>query len=188
KGSAAKVPVAEAPREGAAAPRRPPARPEPPSAQFNEFLGAGFRVSHPANWRSYATDGGRAVSIAPPQGLLQAAPGQIHIAVGAMAGYFSPRSNNLREATDELVRDLTSKNSGLQARSTERPRIAVDGSNGELLRLTGVSPLGDEPEIDVLLTVTRPQGLFYLLLIAPERDYSNLQNTFDQMQTSVRFR
>jgi Zn-dependent protease with chaperone function len=183
KGLAARIPVAEAPRELGAAPRRPPARPEPPSSQFNEFLGSGFRVSHPANWRSHASEGGQAVTIAPPQGLSQ---GQV--GVGAMAGYFSPRSNNLREATDELVRDLTGKNPGLQVRGGERRRVTVDGSNGELLRMTGVSPLGDAPEIDVLLAVTRPQGLFFLILIAPESDYSSVQKTFDQMQSSVRFR
>ncbi len=188
KDLAAKVPVAEEPREPGAPRHRPHARPEPPSSQLNEFSGSGFRLSHPANWRSYVSDGGREVTIAPLQGLLQGAPGQVHIGVGAMAGYFSPRSNNLREGTDELVRDLTSKNPGLQARGGERRRITVDGSNGELLRMMGVSPLGQEREIDVLLTVTRPQGLFYLILIAPDSDYNSLQKTFDQMQSSVRFR
>ena len=39
----------------------------------------------------------------------------------------------------------------------------------------------------VLVTVTRPQGLFYLVLIAPSQSYGQMQDAFQQMLDSVKF-
>jgi hypothetical protein len=35
--------------------------------------------------------------------------------------------------------------------------------------------------------VDRPQGLFYLIVVAPESDFQNLRSTFDTMVQSIRF-
>jgi hypothetical protein len=42
-------------------------------------------------------------------------------------------------------------------------------------------------EANVLYTMIRPQGLFYALSIAPERNYAELQKTFTQILNSIRF-
>ena len=39
----------------------------------------------------------------------------------------------------------------------------------------------------MLLTVTRPQGLFYMILVAPQSDFRDLRSTFDEMTNSIRF-
>jgi Zn-dependent protease with chaperone function len=188
KALAAKIPVGETrPVPGAAGAAGNP-RIGPPSREFREFRGAGFRLAHPANWRSHGSDSGMGVTIAPEQGVVQDRRGQSHVALGAMAGYFSPRTSNLRSATDELVSDISRNNPGLQPLRGQRQRLTVDGSNGELLRLAGNSPFANQRELDTLLTVTRPEGLFFLILVAPESEYQGLQTAFQQILQSVRFR
>ena len=48
------------------------------------------------------------------------------------------------------------------------------------------SPYGGA-ETDALLTVMRPEGLFYMVFIAPQRNFSSLQGAFEQMLNSIRF-
>ncbi len=159
--------------------------PEPPSSEVREFRGAGFRFSYPANWKTYGKE--KDVTIAPEQGLVQSGGG-VQIGMGAMAGFFSAKATNITAATDQLIQDLRSKNPDMREVRGQRQSVTVDGSNGETILLVGSSPLGSQQEMDSLLTATRPEGLFYLILIAPESDYNNLRPTFQKMQNSVRFR
>jgi hypothetical protein len=39
----------------------------------------------------------------------------------------------------------------------------------------------------MLVTVDRPEGLFYMIFIAPEQNFKQLQPAFEQMLRSVRF-
>ena len=52
--------------------------------------------------------------------------------------------------------------------------------------LKGDSPFGGA-ETDAVVTVVRPGGLFYLVWIAPEKDYARVEETFKQMMDSVKF-
>lgn len=160
--------------------------PEFPSKELRDFRGAGFRVSYPSNWQPFGKENDASVTIAPKDGLVQASGG-VQIGLGMIAGYFSPDSTNLSTATDQLVQDLSSKNPGLRPLRGQRHSIAVDGNNGETLVLSGDSPFAKEREMDLLVTTLRPQGLFYLVLIAPESDYTSLRPVFLQIQNSVRF-
>ena len=62
----------------------------------------------------------------------------------------------------------------------------VAGSDGQLTTLKEDSPFGGV-EIDALFTLSRPDGLFYLICIAPEKDYTRVQPSFQQIADSVRF-
>ena len=160
--------------------------PEFPSKDVREFRGAGFRVSYPSNWQPFGKENDASITIAPRDGLVQAGSGT-QIGLGMIAGYFSPDSNNLTTATDQLVQDLSSKNPGLRPLRGQRHGITVDGNNGETLVLSGDSPFAKQREMDLLVTALRPQGLFYLVLIAPESDYTSLRPVFLQIENSVRF-
>jgi hypothetical protein len=50
-----------------------------------------------------------------------------------------------------------------------------------------VSPYGGT-ESDYLLTVARPEGLLYMVFIAPQSEMTSLQGTFQRMLESIRFR
>lgn len=184
---AARIPVKEARRGYSDSGGNHP-HPEFPSSQLAEFRGRGFRFSYPSNWRVFGKENSAAVTIAPNEGLVADSRGRTQIGMGAIAGYFSPDTANITSATDELVKDLESKNAGLRPIRGQRQSVVVDGSNGEILLLSGASPYGSGREIDSLLTATRPEGLFYLILICPEGDYSSVRPIFQQIQNSVRFR
>jgi hypothetical protein len=53
--------------------------------------------------------------------------------------------------------------------------------------LSGASPYGGA-ETDVVLTVARPEGLFYMVFVAPSRDFNQLQGAFQKMLDSIQFR
>ncbi len=164
------------------------AHPEYPSGEFREYRGNGFRLSYPGNWQAYGAENGAGVTIAPQQGLVRDRSGAVQIAMGAIAGYFEPDSDNLTTATNQLIQDLRARNPDLRPLRGQRQGVSVDGSNGEVVLLMGSSPLGNQREVSSLLTASRPQGLFYLILVSPEQDYNSVRPIFDAVQRSVRFR
>ena len=58
---------------------------------------------------------------------------------------------------------------------------------GSLNTLDSRSPYGGG-EVDVLVTVERPQGLFYIVFIAPKAEFEKAQAMFEEVLRSVRFR
>ena len=63
----------------------------------------------------------------------------------------------------------------------------LGGRNALVTTLSNQSPLGGR-EIDMLVTVQGTDGLFYMVFIAPEADYRNVQPVYEQMLRSVRLR
>jgi len=167
---------------------RPDLAPDPPSAQFREYHGGGFRLSYPSNWQPHQEPGVQDVILAPRQGLLRDRGGRTQVGAGAIAAFFATETRSLTRATDELIAYLQSRDRQLSPLRGQRRSVVVDGSNGETVLLVGLSPYGNQREFDSLLAVTRPEGLFYLVLVAPESDYNNLRPTFQRIQSSVRFR
>ncbi len=51
----------------------------------------------------------------------------------------------------------------------------------------GQSPIGGEREVNWIATTFRPEGLWYIVFIAPERDFAVWEPAFRQMLDSVRF-
>ena len=73
-------------------------------------------------------------------------------------------------------------------RVAQAPRqSSVQGSAALVTELQGRSPYGG-PERLILLTVARPGGIYYLLLVGPQQQFGQLQPAFERMVASVRFR
>jgi hypothetical protein len=53
--------------------------------------------------------------------------------------------------------------------------------------LTSRSPFQGETEIDYLLTVPRPEGLFYMVMIGPRSEAGQIEQTFKQVVASLHF-
>jgi beta-barrel assembly-enhancing protease len=174
-----------APPQSPAASRE--AVPSAPAGDFRELRGDGFRLAYPANWEVYGQSGSNMFTLAPRQGLVQTRGGAVSIGYGAMASYYFPesRSRDLRSATEDLIRQLRATNPGMEVRSRGRS-LRVSGAPALVTVLSGGSPFGGA-EINWLVTVARPEGLFYLVFIAPERDFANLENTFNRMLSSLQF-
>ena len=176
------------PPKKAAAEAAPPAPSQPPSNEWRQLRGQNFSVSYPGNWQSLGGDNSSMVTIAPHDGLVQNSNGATAVGLGAILSYFFPdnSSNDLRNTTNDLIHHLTSQNPGMQVTSRNPRRVRVDGSDGLVTMLEGSSPYGGA-ETDALLTVSRPEGLFYLVFITPQRSYQNLEATFQRMTHTLRF-
>jgi hypothetical protein len=63
----------------------------------------------------------------------------------------------------------------------------VDGYRALLNSFFSPSPWPNQREVDTVVTVLRPQGLFYIVLIAPESEMRAVQPVFQQMLKAIRF-
>jgi Zn-dependent protease with chaperone function len=170
-------------RAGAA----PPPQGAPSSGGWQELRGQSFSVSYPPGWQVYGDQQSSMATIAPRDGLVRASNGSTQVGYGAILSYFSPRGrSDLRSATSELVNHLRAGNPTMQAASRTQKRVRIAGSDGLVTMLESASPYGGT-ETDALLTVARPEGLFYMVFIAPERNFGQLEGAFQQMINSIRF-
>jgi len=176
-------------QQAAAAAGNPSAGPPAPPRQgsFQRLEGRAFSVAYPSGWETFGDRGSSVLTIAPRQGLVRDRGGRISLGYGAVLSYFSPRQGgNLRTATQELIGQLQSVNANLRVAGGSR-RVRVENSPAMIVNLVGQSPYGGA-ERNVLLTVARPQGLFYMVFVAPERGFAQLEPAFEEMLRSIQFR
>jgi hypothetical protein len=123
------------------------------------------------------------VTIAPPEGVHDSA-----IGYGIVIG-FHPAANgnvNLQRDTGELISRLQSTNAGMRVGQRSRS-TTIGGRRGLVTTLYSNSPYAGQTETDALVTVEHPQGLFYILSIAPQSDFRRLEGTFEDILKSIRF-
>jgi len=156
-----------------------------PSGSYRQFAQNGISIEYPANWQPAAGQNG--ITIAPPAGASQGV-----IAYGAILGSGQDQNaSSLDQATQDLVQSLQQSNPGMQ-QSGGMKSINVNGTNGRSVTLLGNSPVqqNGKPlrERDWLVTVPDPQGrgLFYLVFIAPDKDFGQLRGTYEHMLNSFR--
>jgi hypothetical protein len=165
-----------------AASAQPPA---PPTSGMQQLQTDRVSLAYPNGWQAYGDQRSAVVTIAPREGLVQTRNG-ISIGYGAVVSYYRPQSaNNLEGATRELLQQLASVNPDMRAAGNQR-RVSVGGRPGILTQLSAQSPYGGR-ETNMLLTVARPEGLFYMVLVGPESHFAQLSGTFNEMVNSVRF-
>jgi Zn-dependent protease with chaperone function len=163
-------------------------RPDAPSNRYQTFENRVLTLQHPDNWRVYSQ--GDAFSIAPEGGIGADSQGHSAMAYGVTMAVFDPRrtgsrSARIEEATDQLIQGLQSSNPQMRV-SREPFRTRVDGQPAMSATLTNRSPMGGR-EIDLLVTVQQPEGMVYLVFVAPESDFRQYQNTFEKVLSSIRF-
>ena len=169
------------------APAKPAAVGGRPDGRLQTYKGPSFSFDYPDNWHVYGE--GDSVTVAPEEGLVKGAGGQTAIGYGMMTGYYAARSGavDLNRDTAALIRQFESRNAGMH-REQER-NIEVDGNAAILTTLASESPLpGAGREVDALVTVARPDGLFYVIFIAPQSEFEATLETFEDVIRSVRFR
>ena len=159
-----------------------------PAASLQQLQSARFVLAFPSNWTANEDVRLSQWTIAPKDGLVPRSNGSPQLAYGAIAGYFSPTLGraDLGTATLELVGHLHDDRPKLQLSAAPQQRVRVDGAEAMLTALGNQSPYG-APEADILLTVVRPEGLFYLLCAAPRSTFPQLQSVFQQIVNSIRF-
>jgi hypothetical protein len=107
---------------------------------------------------------------------------------GVMLSYFQPGpgATSVGTATLSLIAHLHDRDSTIQLTSAQQRDIRVDGSDGLVSLLQSKLPSG-EPQANILVTISRSQGLFYAICIAPQRSFQQLAGSFQQVLDSIRF-
>lgn len=163
-----------------------PSGPVPPSGSYREFTASFATFAYPDNWEVIGSDQRTEVTIAPRQAIMRDSRGQAQITQGVIASIYRPqRGGNLRDATQELIRKLQSSNSSMQVGRGGSRSIRVDGRAALMTTLVSDSALGGR-EIDTLVTVGHPAGLYYMVFIAPENQFDANKSAFERMLQSVR--
>ncbi len=180
------APAARSQGQGSA-PRRAP-RDIRPSGRFRSYGSRSFNIGYPDNWRAFGDNDSAMVTFAPEEAIFQSNGVGAQIGYGAMVSYYFAQDGNadLRRETESLVRQLAQNNPGMEARGQRR--LQVNGQDALVSTLYSRSPYQGEREVDSLVTVARPEGLFYVIFIAPESEWNQIQGTFEQMLSSIRFR
>ncbi len=175
---------------GATSPRAAPVAPPPfVPAGWEQFQGPRFSVSYPHEWKVDSNGTASGLRIAPPEAMVPGADRSVQIAAGAIVGYFNPSFGkaDLGAGTLELIAFLQGDSPALRQASDPQRNAHLNGADALLTALLNRSPRGGS-EDDVLLTVQRPQGLFYILCMAPQQDFPRLRLVFQGMMGSIRFK
>jgi beta-barrel assembly-enhancing protease len=186
----AKLEVNELPLagRGASLPSAPLPPQMVPASEWKTTRVKSYQVLLPANWNAYGNADSNALIIAPTGGVTRTKSGAIDLGFGAMIDYFQPESKemSLTTATLGLVAHLHSQDSTIEMAAAQQRTVHTGGGEALISLLKArSSTLG--PEANVLFTMNRPQGLFYVLAIAPQRNYAELQETFTKILNSIRF-
>jgi beta-barrel assembly-enhancing protease len=159
-----------------------------PSTTWKHMRVKSYQVLLPANWNGYGSADSNSLILAPTGGVSRMKTGAIDLSYGVMLGYFQPESKDmsLGAATLSLVAQLHKGDPTIEIAAPQQRSVHAGGTEAMITLLRAKSAtLGTEA--NVLYTMVRPQGLFYALSIAPERNYPELQQTFTQILNSIRF-
>jgi Zn-dependent protease with chaperone function len=160
-----------------------------PSDQFLQYRSREFRLSYPENWRAYGDRDSASITFAPAAAIQRRPSGATSVGYGAIVSYYYPekRRFKLQKATRELIERLLAANPTMRTGTQRTRKIRVDGKKAILTVLSSDSHYKGETEIDRVVTVARPQGLFYIVFIAPQSESARAQPVFDKILASVRF-
>ncbi len=183
-----------------------------PSTRFLEFdqRNGLFTIAYPDNWRTFGSDSGYSVSIAPDGGVVETANGQQAMLYGVIVNHYAPfegdtdrragsaaRSyapfedtdrwnGSLEDATDDLVRQLIRSNSYLRAQDGQARRELIDGAASYSVILTGLSPVtGQNERVTVVTRGLSDSHVIYALSIVPGGVNDAMTQTFTRMLRSM---
>jgi hypothetical protein len=161
---------------------------ERPSSQLRYYRGQSFSLEYPENWQPSGDGRANAVTIAPSSGVVEGPGGQTLVGYGLEVDYYSPPTGavDLNRDTEALIRRFRQNNPDMRI-ARETRSIEVAGRPALLSTLNSRSPYRGEQEVDVLATVARPEGLFYVVFIAPKSLFDQVQPTFEGILRSIRF-
>ncbi len=183
---APRKPIAQQAKPSASSPSIPNSR---PTDRVRQYQGRDYSLSYPENWNPVASQDASSVMIAAPSAMLQSQSG-VSMGYGVMVAYYRPRDAeaNLWQATDEFVSQLRSADPRMHAGRDMPREVKIGGKSAILSTLNSDSMFQGQSEVDLLVTVAHPNGVLYLVLVAPESESQYANRAFDQLLQSMRFR
>jgi len=159
-----------------------------PSSEYASFSNSEVTLAYPDNWKPRAQYGG--ASFSPERGVINDTQGNAAVAYGVIVSVFAPRNISssaptLEQANKELIASLEQSNPKLSV--MRAPESTTLGEQAALSTyLQGDSPVGGAGA-EWLVTTLRPNGLFYVICIALQKDYETYSSAFRAVVHSVRF-
>jgi Zn-dependent protease with chaperone function len=165
---------------------RPPGKVEAPSTQYRTYSGSNlFRVDVPDNWREMPSE--NSVWFL-PEGAAGQIQGQTVFTHGVNVGVVQAQSRDLRQATDQFIQSLAKGNQNLRQTGSYQ-RAALAGRDGLVASFSNVSEAtGGQEVISLRTTVLRNGGLFYVIALAPQDDFQNHRDAFQNVLRSLQIR
>jgi hypothetical protein len=156
---------------------------DPPSGRYETFNGGNlFRIAVPSNWEEL--EGNNSVTFS-PRGGFGDYRGQSVFTHGLQVGVEDTRARNLRTGTSELIQSLSENNPQLRQSGTFS-NVNIDGRNGLATVLTNVSDVTGQAERIALYTTQMNDGrIFFVVGVAPAREFSNYRQVFNQSVRSL---
>lgn len=158
-----------------------------PSGRFARFDGAKFTFQYPDNWQVMGDQQASMITIAPQQGIVSAG-NTAQVGYGLTAAYYYTQgtSADLTRDTEALLSQFQQQNPGLQVSGVGR-RVQINGQAAIVTNVSASSPFRGEHEVDTIVTVARPEGLFYLVLTAPQSEFGAIESQFETIINSLQF-
>ena len=181
-------PAAAATAAAGANPGTAPTAQSRPSGQVKAYKGPHFQLNYPSNWDVLGDPNASSVTIAPKATLVQDAKGNVQIGYGLMTAYYVPQDGkpNLQRDTTALLQQMAGANPGMRQNGTAKS-VRVGGQAALLTPFQSTSPYQGQQETDMILTIARPEGLFYAVFIAPQSEWAGAQPAFDGVVGSLQF-
>jgi Zn-dependent protease with chaperone function len=159
-----------------------------PSTSLRSFRNNLYQLSYPDNWEVFENRETGSATFAPRAGIGQDEDGSTAIALGFLIDYFKPDSGrvDLNRDTDALIQQIVNSNQDMRIQRSREARW--NGQTVMVTRLEALSPFKGQIEIDTVITVARPQGLFYLVMVTPRNLEDDLESTFQSILRSMQWR
>ena len=159
-----------------------------PSGQYQQHAGASYRFNYPSNWDMLGDPSAASVTVTPKATIVQDAQGGVHIGYGFMTSYFIPEDKkpNLQRDTAALLQEMKGANPGMRQTGNSKA-VRVAGQSALVTPFQSASPYQGQQEVDMILTIARPEGLFYTVFIAPQGEWAGAQPAFDAVVASLQF-
>lgn len=158
-----------------------------PNAQLKQYSAKGLGFKYPSNWEVFSNQQSSEITVASRDGIAET-NGNAEIAYGAIIGLAQTKSQvNIENDTKAFLDRMLQQNKNMKASGEATKRFQVNGANALLNVFFGPSAFQGQREVDAIVTVAHPQGLLYMILIAPEGEYPKAQPVFDQMIQSLQF-
>ena len=161
----------------------------PTDRMVNANLGP-LKITHPENWPvALPEQRGQFVTIAPKEGISNSGVGYGVLLNGVGA---PSQRMSIDDMTAAIIQQIGQSNEMEQVGKSEP--IDVGGKEGRSTVLRSPSPFPNangelQAERDWLVTVAQGDGsLIFMIFIAPEVDFPQLQPTYEAMLKSIRFR
>ncbi len=169
---------------GGAGGAAPPAR---PSGKMARYDGSDYSFNYPENWEVYGGKDSPAVTVAPGSGLIRDSNGETNVGYGLIANIYSSNGSDLDSSTSDLIAQLESQNTRMKVWDSPR-RIRVANQSALETLLNSQSPYPKEQgEVDMLVTVQREGGLFYLVFVTPKSEFPAAKPIYEAVIQSIQF-